>query len=378
MPNLAQQNKCTGCTACASACPKGCIVMIADEDGFGYPKVDDAGCINCGLCEKSCPVVSSLARNMKLPTAYAAYSKDEPMRLQSSSGGLFTELANAVLARDGVVYGAAYDEDFRVVHICAEDESSLADLRGAKYAQSELRDTFLQIRKTLESGRQVLFSGMPCQVGGLKAYLRKDYENLISVDFVCHGVPSPMVWEKYVESLGDVRSINIRAKDTGWSRYRYCHRVENEGGLRLIPNGESLYMKLFVGNYINRESCADCEFKGYSRCSDLTIGDFWGIWDITPEMDDDKGTSVVLCQSERGEQLLHELESRLVMKQVSLEEASHENGAMLRSLHVHPKRQEALELIRSGRIAECADWFKPTKPTLKQKLRRVAKKLLGR
>lgn len=376
MPNLAKLNQCTGCTACASACPKGCIAMVADENGFKYPVIDDDACVGCGLCEKSCPIVTPLAQSMMLPTTYAAYSKDEPMRLKSSSGGIFTELAKLVLAQGGAVYGAAYNKSFQVVHVCIENEAEIEALRGAKYAQSELGDTFSQIKKMLEIGRFVLFSGTPCQVAGLKAYLQREYENLITVDFVCHSVPSPMVWSKYVDSLGSIKSINLRAKDTGWSRYNYCHRVEDVAGVKVIPNAESLYMKLFVGDYINRESCSNCQFKGYSRCSDLTIGDFWGIWNIAPDMDDDKGTSVVLCQSERGAQLLRELGSRLMMKRVSLEEASRENGAMLSSSPMHPKRQEALEMIRNGRISECVEWFKTPKLTLKQKLHHMAKYLL--
>lgn len=386
MPNLAQPNLCTGCTACAAICPKDCIAMMADENGFLCPVIDADKCVACGLCERSCPVMTPLEKAENEPKAYAAYSKDESMRLESSSGGVFTEVAKAVLARGGAVFGAAYNERFEVVHICVECEADLAKLRGAKYAQSDLRGVFTQMKQRLDEGTEVLFSGTPCQVGGLKAFLRKEYENLITVDFVCHSVPSPMAWREYVKYRAEQdnggrlpEAVNLRAKETGWSRYQYSSRFEyTDGCAHVAKSGESLYMKLFVGNYINRESCADCQFKGYSRVSDLTIGDFWGIWDIAPEMDDNKGTSVVLCQSDRGREMLDVLADRLVLKQVSLEEASYENGAMLNASPINPKREEALELIRSGRISECADWFKPPKPSLKQKLRRVVKKLMGR
>lgn len=329
---LVDPKHCTGCTACASACPKGCITMQADENGFFHPKIDEAACIHCGLCKKSCPVLSPPPVTMKLLAAYAAYTKDESVRLQSSSGGVFTELAKAVFAKGGIVYGAAYDKDFRVVHIPVEHAEGLSALRGAKYAQSELGDTFSQIRATLQTGRWVLFSGTPCQVAGLKAFLKQEYDHLLTVDFVCHSVPSPKAWQNYLRSLGEVQAISLRAKDTGWSRYRYCHKVVTEGGTRLIPSGESPYMRLFVDGRISRNACGTCPFKGYRRCSDLTLGDFWGIWNVAPEMDDDKGTSVVLCQSELGAQFLNDLAPKLVCQQVPLESTSRENPAMLHSL----------------------------------------------
>ncbi len=366
MPLLVERTRCTACTACASACPKGCISMEADENGFLYPVVDENACTHCGLC--NCPLLSPL-KTTALPTAYAAYSKDEAVRLQSSSGGVFTELGKLVLAQGGLVYGAAYDSEFRVVHMEVQDEEGLAALRGAKYAQSDLGNTFSQVKERLQQGRKVLFSGTPCQVAGLQAFLRKDYENLITVDFVCHSVPSPMAWKKYLESLGNVKAISLRAKDTGWSRYNYCHKVVTAQGERLIPSGESLYMKLFVDGCISREACGDCQFKGYNRCSDLTLGDFWGIWDVAPEMDDNKGTSVVLCQSKRGADLLRELEGRLIWKQVSLEEASRENRAMLHPSPLHPQRQRTLAKLRkTGRFAM------PRQP-LRHTIKNILKKL---
>lgn len=352
MPRLAERNRCTGCTACASACPKNCISMEGDENGFLYPVVDEGACVHCGLCEESCPLLSPRPKSMNLPRAYAAYSKDEGVRLQSSSGGVFTELAKAVLSQGGIVYGAAYDESFRVVHRGIENERDLAALRGAKYAQSDLGDTFLQVKNRLKTGQIVLFSGTPCQVAGLRAFLREDYVNLIAIDFVCHSVPSPLAWTTYLHSLGEVKTVNLRAKDTGWSRYGYCHKVVTEQGTRLIPNGESPYMKLFVEGCISREACEACPFKGYSRCSDLTLGDFWGIWNVDPEMDDNKGTSVVLCQSERGADLLRKVGNRLIWKAVTLEDASRENRAMVQAFSAHPQRKKVLSRLRkTGHLA---------------------------
>lgn len=384
MPTLAAKDYCTGCTACASVCPKGCITMAADENGFLCPVVDAEKCVSCGLCEKVCPMITPLEKPVNEPAAYAAYSKDEAMRLSSSSGGVFTESAKAVLNDGGAVFGAAYNAQFEVVHICVEDEADLAKLRGAKYAQSDLGGTFRDVKRRLERGQKVLFSGTPCQVGGLKAFLRRDYENLLTVDFVCHSVPSPMAWREYVkyrarlDNGGEIPSaINLRDKQTGWTNYQYSNLFTYENGHKhTARSSESLYMKLFVGDYINRESCANCRFKGYSRVSDLTIGDFWGIWDVAPEMDDNKGTSVVLVQSPRGAELLRCITNRLVFKAVTREEASRQNGAMLNAAQPNPRRAEALALIRAGQIGECESWFAAPKITTMQRFKSFAKRIL--
>ena len=328
--------------------------MMSDENGFLCPVIDADSCVECGLCQKSCPGVNPMKLAQSEPKAYAAYSKDEVIRMQSSSGGVFTEIARVVLEKCGAVYGAAYNRQFEVVHICVETEEDLAKLRGAKYAQSDLLRLFPEIKTRLDGGQMVLFSGTPCQVGGLKAFLRKDYENLLTVDFVCLSVPSPMAWKEYIRyraqtDCGGEQPINIslRSKSTGWSRYTYSNLFEyTDGRIYSAKSADSLYMKLFGGGYISRECCESCRFKGYRRASDLTVGDFWGIWDIAPEMDDNKGTSVILVQSAHGAELLAQIEGSLALKEVSLEDASRQNQAMIRAAHSNTRRDEALQRIR--------------------------------
>lgn len=293
-------------------------------------------------------------------TSYAVYINDTELRLESSSGGVFSELAKLILNQNGFVYGAAYDEKCMVKHICIDKPEDLQKLRGAKYVQSSLGNCYQDIKKKLESSREVLFSGTPCQVVGLKNFLGKDYDHLICIDFVCHGVPLPAVWEKYIQYRMRIDQeekfptyINMRNKETGWSRYAYSVEFRYADGKSYISkNTDDLFMKLFVNNYILCKACGNCKFKGYERISDITLGDFWGIWDIAPEMDDNKGTSLVLIHSERGMQLLDSISEKIRIKPVTLEQASRMNQSLIKiSLH-HKDREKVLNIIYRGEFAD--------------------------
>ena len=353
MPNLADKNQCTGCTACANICPKSCIEMKEDDEGFSYPVIDNSRCISCLACERVCPILNNHTHKDEETKAYAALSKNDETRLESSSGGIFSELAKLILQSNGIVYGAKYDDDFKVIHTGIEDIESLKELRGAKYSQSDLSTIFQTVKKQLNNGRQVLFSGTPCQIGGLKAFLKKDYDNLYCIDFVCHGVPSPLVWKKYIEYRSQVDAdnqvpeyINLRNKESGWSHYSY--QVEfaySKSNHYLCQNDKDLYMSLFVNNYILRRSCSNCYYKGYSRESDITLGDFWGIWDILPSMDDNKGTSVVFTHSNKGEKLLNSAAIHLQSNPVTLDQATMMNPSLLKSSLPKENRERVLQEI---------------------------------
>ncbi|MBQ6708570.1 MAG: Coenzyme F420 hydrogenase/dehydrogenase, beta subunit C-terminal domain [Clostridia bacterium] len=385
MPELAPINICTGCTACMSVCPKNCITMESDKEGFRYPKLNDKSqCINCGKCELVCPVKNKV--EYPLPTAYAAYSNEDSLRSESSSGGVFSEFARYILNQSGVVYGAQYDDNFNVKHTRTDNEIGLSKLRGAKYSESDLGNTFADVLSDLKQGKKVLFSGTPCQVAGLKTFVKKDYENLYCIDFVCHGIPSPVAWNAYVEYRANCDSngekqieINMRSKCSGWSRYKYSSVFKYKNGTeKIVSNADNLFMSLFVGGCISRPSCESCNFKGYGRTSDITIGDFWGIWDTDPEMDDDKGTSVVLVQSEKGQELMAAISDKLIAKEVELETTSRLNTSILVPSKSNKYRKAAFNRIRTGRIDTCGELLEMSNTPFINIIKGKIKKLIKR
>ena len=338
---------CSGCGSCAAVCPKNCITMVADAEGFLYPEVDITRCVNCGRCQKVCPVQARPAVHGQT-TALAAQNANLQIRQQSSSGGVFTALAERILADGGSVCGAVYDSDFSVHHIIANTSSEIAKMRGAKYAQSYAGHLYPRLKQLLEEDKPVLFVGTPCQCAGLKAFLGCEYENLLFVDMVCHGAASPFVWQRYLKRRkaldacgAELRAVNVREKSTGWSRYAYSVRFEyDNGACYSILQGKDPFMMGFVGNLYLRPSCSRCAFKGLERCADLTLGDCWGIWDSHPEFDDDKGTSLLLIHSPKGNAAWKDIASDFSFIDLDTDEALAQNPSALVSSPSHPKRAE--------------------------------------
>ena len=345
--------QCSGCGSCAAVCPKNCITMAADREGFRYPVVAESTCVHCGLCEKACPVLKPVPVSEKT-AAWAAQNRNEAVRWASSSGGVFSVLAEAVLSGGGAVCGAAYDSHFEVIHALADVPEAAERLRGAKYAQSWAEHCFPAIRERLAAGQPVLFVGTPCQCAGLKAYLGRDDEKLLTVDMICHGVPSPKVWEAYLRERAagrKISSVNLRSKTTGWSRYGYSVEMSFEdGSVYEAPQGQDLFMQGFVRNLYLRPSCAECSFKGISRCSDLTLGDYWGIWDQHPEFDDDKGTSLLLVHSEKGQQAWESVRDRFRAFPVAVEDALAQNPSADKASPPHPRRASFFRDMEHGSV----------------------------
>lgn len=326
MIEIVDKSKCCGCEACRSICPKKCISMQADKEGFLYPKVDLSQCVGCKLCEKVCPVLNP-KYSKREPLVYAGINNDINIRLQSSSGGIFTLIAEQVIQKKGVVFGACFDEQWNVVHDYTETKEGLARFRGSKYVQSYIGDSFLQAKRFLDEGRFVLFSGTPCQIAGLKNFLRKPYQNLLTVDLVCHGVPSQKVWQKHLYELvsdaynikkrnlsfffaDKINSISFRSKENGWKNFSMSIFYKNENK-RVIPFYNDTYMNVFLLNLSLRPCCYTCPTKLHYIQSDISLADFWGVDRLSSEIDDDKGCGLVLVNNEHVISLLKSLDCQL-------------------------------------------------------------------
>lgn len=348
---MMNKKECCGCTACMHVCPVKCIVMQEDEEGFLYPAVEKEKCIHCHKCKKVCPVLNSENQNTKTQ-AFVGYSRNEEIRKQSSSGGVFSVIAEWILEQDGVVFGAAFDENFEVHHISVESKEELAKLRGSKYVQSRLENVYPEVKQYLEMKRKVLFTGTACQIAGLRKYLDKEYESLYTVDVLCHGVPSPKIWRMYLEEMKRqhnalIEKVEFRNKETGWKNYsmnilfsdmqRYC-----------VHFFEDKFMSMFLDNIDLRLSCYECHFKDFPRISDMTIGDSWGIEKYMPDMDNDKGTSIILIHSLKSGIILDAIKKKLIVREARLDEVLPSTADSRRSVEMHPNRKKFWEGVRKG------------------------------
>lgn len=357
MIEIVEKSDCVGCEACVQRCPKQCIVMKEDAEGFLYPQIDIEKCIDCGLCERVCPVIHQ-GEPRKPLVAYAAKNQDESVRLNSSSGGVFSALAEHVIAQGGVVFGARFDKSWNVVHDYVETIEGLSAFRGAKYVQSRIGQSFLRAETFLKQGRMVLFSGLPCQITGLKKFLRKDYDNLITVELFCHGVPSPMVWKRFLEeevAIPHIRlkSISFRDKVSGWKNYSFFYSQEDANGVQLhrMPFAKNLFMRGFLADLYLRPSCYHCPAKQFKSGSDLTIGDYWGVKLAHPELDDDKGVSAVLVNTDRGVKILQTVQ-HISLYASTFENVVKCNPALMKSAQEPAKRPLFFELLNQYKVSE--------------------------
>lgn len=313
---------CCGCTACANSCPKHCITMCEDDEGFVYPMVDEMACIDCGLCVKTCPLAKEEYKRgtdvLDHPLAFAAKHKEENIRKRSTSGGAFTALSDLVLDKGGIVCGAAFNESSQQIeHIFCKTKEERDRLRGSKYVQSCLKDAFPRIKTLLAEGVLVLFTGTPCQCAGLFAYLKKDYENLIVTDILCHSVPSPLILRETLKKYCDkVDRLTFRNKSLGW-RNSYEFKIESEGKT-YIDEG---YLTLFFKGLTCRPSCHECHFTNMRRPSDITIGDYWNINHVDSSFEDALGVSCLFANTEKGRLLIEQIRKDMDMEQTDLQPA---------------------------------------------------------
>ena len=334
---------CNGCHTCYSLCSKQAIKMVANTEGFLFPQINNELCIECGLCEKKCPVLNPIIKEEEEPIAYAIINKNEEIRLQSSSGGVFTSIVETVIKQNGIVFGAKFDSDFNVIHGYTDSIEGLFDFRGSKYVQSAIGDSYKDCKNFLEKGRQVLFSGTPCQIAGLQSFLGKNYDNLLLVDIICHGVPSPLLWTEYKKNLEKKFASRIvktafRRKDYGWKQFSLAVTFGNASEYCNTLRQDS-YLKLFLKDVCLRESCYNCKYKTAKRIADITIADFWGIQNEYPELDDDKGTSFVITHSDKGQKIIDCL-SNCTVKIIPLEKGVKYNSSYVRSVIRPTKRDD--------------------------------------
>ena len=327
---ITQKENCCGCTACYAVCPLNAIEMVADEEGFQYPRVDEDKCVNCGLCVSCCPLIAG-NRYVQTNSFYAVRHASEEVRAKSSSGGIFSAIAQNVVAHNGVVYGAAFDQTFAVRHV-RTDKHTWEKLKTSKYVQSDMGDVYAQVKLDLKAGLPVLFTGTPCQVDGLNQYLKNtDTEKLITCDIVCHGVPSPKIWKEYLEQLKrksrkEIQSINFRNKEgCGW--HRPTIKIVGTDGTVLSdePLDMCYYYLLFMGHAILRPSCFSCQYANLQRPGDISMGDYWGVEKHHPELDDDKGLSLVMANTKKGQSLIAQVAGDCMLVPVAKKECMQPN-----------------------------------------------------
>lgn len=356
METVIDQQLCTGCHACFNACPGHAIRMEEDEEGFLYPLIDQQLCVDCGKCRAICPVQHQPECNEREDT-YACAAADGEVRLASSSGAVFALLASDILQKGGLVCGAAFDGPGRVKHIVIDDKSQLPRILGTKYVQSEIGSVYAEIGEALRSGRRVLFSGTGCQVAGLKNYLGQDPPELLTVDLICHGVPSPAVWRDYLRELGKespVAEAEFRVRNANGKKTGFRYLLEN-GEEHCHEQKDDVYVKGFLQNLYLRSSCFSCAFKGTKRCSDLTIGDFWSAKEFHPALEDGLGVSAVLVHNEKGAAAFQRIAPAMKWEPATPSEAAYWNECLLRSVEptdrrnaffARWKREELLPLLR--------------------------------
>ena len=371
---------CVGCGACANTCPENCLNMVADTKGFLHPEIQKDACVNCGACERVCPVINKKQKDEESIPVYAVYSKNDNVRISSSSGGLFYTIAKYIIEKGGIVYGAAFNKNLYLSHKGVDSVEDLYLLQGSKYLQSDIKLCFREIKKHLSANRPVLFCGTPCQVEGLLCYLRKPYENLFTIDFICHGVPSPKAWQEYINYQEKAFSskayfASFRDKTNGWLNFSSKLKFTNKAEY-LEAHDNDPYMKAFLQNISLRKSCYQCKFKSVNRNSDITMGDLWGIKNILPDITDDKGVSAVFVQSEKGQYLFEQVKACLWIQEISSDLVIASNSAVTKSVYEHNFRDYFFQNLGKQKFERLVnDCLKPSYYVrLKRKLNKIMSK----
>ncbi len=343
---LCNKADCTGCLACLNACKKAAIDKIYDERGFVYPIIAYDRCVSCGACLKVCPIIDNkLQLNPQPQNVYAVWSNNKDVVADSSSGGFFSTLSLYVLENGGIVFGAAFDEDLNLHHVEIKNYKDLFKLRGSKYLQSDIDYCYRKVKERLKEGHLTLFSGTPCQISGLKKFLNRDFDNLITLDMLCHGVPSNRVFKDYISDLEQsygsaIKTYKFRHKK--WSWYRYNTYAKFNNGREYIRKwGQDFFSRGFLQNFYLRNSCYNCRFCQTNRPSDITMADFWGYKSVNKaDINKDKGISLILINTPKGDWYFEKIKSQLSCFERTIEDAKNGNPALYKCQECNPKTEK--------------------------------------
>jgi coenzyme F420-reducing hydrogenase beta subunit len=323
---------CFGCRACEQICPQKCIDMIEDNEGFFYPKINVNICIKCGLCRKACPInKNNMFSLLNQPIVYAAWNKNNEILRNSSSGGMFSAIADYVLNKKGTVFGCAFDNKFIAKHICTEDKKNMYKIRGSKYVQSDTSDTYKQVKKLLNKGKYVFYTGTPCQIAALKSFIGQDYKNLITADLICNGVPSQKIFTQYIKHLENIykgKITEFRFRDKlryGWTHSYYIKiNKDNYNKSKCKTAYLSSYYYAFLNKMIQRPSCYGCPYSNTKREGDITIADFWGIEKFYPQIDTSMGMSLVIINTYKGLDIINALDNKIEKIEMTMNQAKYQ------------------------------------------------------
>lgn len=411
MIHIRDKERCCGCASCVQKCPKHCITLNEDYEGFLYPHVDTETCIDCGLCEQVCPVLNIYDTREPLHVL-AVINTDEKIRMESSSGGIFTLIAEQILNEGGVVFGARFDEEWQVTLDHTETIDGLYAFRGSKYVQARTGDTYKQCEQFLKEGRRVMFTGTPCQIAGLHTFLRRVYDNLITCDLACHGVPSPLVWRRYLCSvckdnkstqravdgkssvspslnlMSLIKDIKFREKANGWKKFRFVLKFnessdeDEKSSVLSSTHYLNPYFQAFNVGVLLRPSCYVCKIKNACRSkSDITLADFWSIGEVDPTFDDDMGTSLILINTEKG--ISHFNNLSVKQKAFTYEVALKYNEGLREGSYYHPKRkfffsrfqksQNVVDLLKESLVPTFSMRIKRYKNAIIRRIKKIKK-----
>ena len=392
MINITDKKDCCGCNACGDICAHKAITFTTDNEGFWYPEVIKDLCTDCGLCERVCPMLNidkAKSHGQREPRIYGGHHKNIAIRFDSTSGGVFSALANAMYKSGGYVSGAVFNEDWTVSNYISNNKKDLSRLRSSKYVESNAEGLYKEIKRLLISGEKVLACGSPCQMAALRTYLGKDYENLVIVDFLCRATNSPKAYRKYLDYLEDIHGgkityIKAKNKDHGWRSL--ARKVVFDNGKIYYGEGhDDHYRRGYHGNYFERPCCYDCKFKGLPRIADITLGDFWGIQNIDRSLDGNLGTSMVMVNTDKGQQFFDSIKSKMEVKEFALSDVLPGNPDAITGGNVHYPpidRQQMFRDMDTMRFDEVASkWFPleskhANKRLTKSKIKKILKSFI--